>query len=193
MEIRILKEEELSQASGLARFVFDYVLRNRMEFTQTIPFVENYIAADNLQHMYEKGQLTLWGVFVEEQLAGVSGMQSDGMITLLYILPQYTGRKFGNKLLQTMREYAKEVLRLSKVTVNAAPAWTAAYFKKNGFRTVNKELNFQVPFVPMQAFSEEISLQKREKITFSTIAWAVVACIGFATIIGIWFMMTYLF
>ena len=44
MNIRILEEMELGQASGLSRYVFDTRLRNRMEFTQTIPFIENYIS-----------------------------------------------------------------------------------------------------------------------------------------------------
>ena len=49
MEIRVLREEELIHASGLSRFVFDACLRNRMEFLQTIPFVEEYISEANLK------------------------------------------------------------------------------------------------------------------------------------------------
>ena len=54
MEIRILQEEELVNAAGLSRYVFDTCLRNRMEFTQTIPFVEIYISELNLREMYRE-------------------------------------------------------------------------------------------------------------------------------------------
>lgn len=193
MEIRILKEEELVHASGLSRYVFDACLRNRMEFTQTIPFVENYIAESNLKTMYKENRLIVWGAFEEGQLVGVSGMQTDGMITLLYVLPQYGRRKCGASLLFTMREYAKNCLKLHKVTVNATPAWTSQYFQKQGFTLINPNTNLRVPFVSMQALSEKIALQKKEKISGRTIAWAIIACVGFATIVSTLFMMSYLF
>lgn len=193
MNIRILKEEELIHASGLSRFVFDSCLRNRMEFTQTIPFVENYISETNLRNMCGENRLIVWGAFEQEQLVGVGGMQADGMITLLYVLPQFAGRSCGAKLLLTMRAYAKDVLQLPKVYVNATPAWTSAYFQKQGFLPVNANQNLRVPFVTLQALSEKMSFQKRERISGITIAWAIVACIGFATIAGSWFMISYLF
>lgn len=193
MDIRILKEEELVHASGLSRFVFDSCIRNRMEFTQTIPFVENYIAEANLKQMCQENRLVIWGAFEQEQLVGVAGMQIDGMITLLYVLPQYMGRNCGMRLLMTMREYAKEQLQLSKVFVNATPAWTAGYFKKQGFLPVNPNQNMRVPFIPMEAYSEKMAFQKKEKITGKVIALAILACVGFATIVGSWFMIDYLF
>ena len=193
MEIRILKEEELAQAAGLSRYVFDTCLRNQMEFTQTIPFVENYITEMNLKTMFQEKQLIVWGAFAEEQLVGVAGLQTDGMITLLYVLPQYMARGCGMHLLTEMREYAQIVLHLDKVIVNATPAWTAAYFKKNGFDLMNPNQNMHVPFVSMQASSKQIQFQKKEKISGRMIAWAIVACVGFATVVGSWFMASYLF
>lgn len=193
MNIRMLREEELIHASGLSRYVFDTCLRNRMEFTQTIPFVENYIAEANLKNMCQENKLIVWGAFEEEQLVGVSGLQTDGMITLLYVLPQYAHRNCGSSLLTAMREYAKDVLHLTKVVVNATPAWTAPYFQKHGFSMVNPNTNLRVPFVPMQAFSDKTAFQKKERISVRTIAWAIIACVGFATVAGSLFMMFYLF
>ena len=126
--IRIVQEEELKIASGLSRYVFDYCLRNRMEFPQTIDFVEQYIAEENLRKLCQEGKLIIWGVYEGEQLVAVSGLQSDGMITMLYVLPQCQNRGYGSKLLIVMREYAKDVLGFSKVSVNANPAWTSFFF-----------------------------------------------------------------
>lgn len=192
MEIRMLVEDELKYASGLSRYVFDICLRNRMEFTQTIPFVENYIAESNLVEMHRENRLITWGAFEQEQLVGVAGMQTDGLITLLYVLPQYTRRNCGMHLLAVMRGYAQEVLHLDKVIVNATPAWTAAYFKKNGFALEDPKQNMHVPFVKMEALSKDREFQKKEKITGGIIAGAIFACLGFATVASAWFMILYL-
>ena len=193
MNIRIIEEMELVHASGLSRYVFDTCLRNRMEFTQTIPFVENYISEENLRAMCRENKLIIWGAFEQEQLVGVAGMQTDGMITLLYVLPQYGGRNCGMQLLTVMREYAQSVLQLNRVIVNATPAWTAIYFKKHGFSLINPNQNMHVPFVPMEAMSEKSGFQKKEKISGKTIVGAIFACVGFATIVSVGFMISYLF
>lgn len=193
MEIRILQEEELANASGLSRFVFDNCLRNRMEFVQTIPFVENYIAEVNLRKMCAEDALKVWGAFEQGQLIGVSALQADGMITMLYVLPQFSRRKYGSKLLFAMREYARDVLKLPQVFVNATPAWTASYFVKQGFFYRDKNVNMRQPFVSLFALSNQTELYKREKISGRTIALAIAGCIGFATLAGSLFMISYLF
>ena len=192
MEIRVLREEELIHASGLSRYVFDACLRNRMEFLQTIPFVEEYISEVNLKEMCRENKLTVWGAFEQEQLVGVSGMQNDGMITLLYVLPQYTGRGCGMQLLTVMRKYAQTVLQINRVVVNATPAWTAGYFSKCGFSTVNPKPNMRVPFLPMHSQLCNGAFCQKEKISGKTVAGAIIACISFATIVSVWFMITYL-
>ena len=192
MNIRILRDEELIHAAGLSRYVFDTCLRGRMEFTQSIPFIEEYISEANIRTMFSENRLILWGAFEEEQLVGVSGLQSDGMITLLYVLPQYAGRGCGMNLLQVMRGYAKDVLHRSKVLVNATPSWTSVYFKKNGFVPLNTESAIGVPFVSMEALTDAGAVQKKEKISGFTIFFATLSCVGFATIASVLFMLFYL-
>ncbi len=192
MEFRIIKEEELANAAGLSRYVFDNCLRNRMEFTQTISFVEEYVSEWNLRNMYLGDKLTLWGAFEQEQLVGVSALQSDGMITMLYVLPQFSGRKIGSTLLLMMREYAKDVYGFEKVFLNATPAWSAFYFANQGFEYVDPSKSVRVPFVPMYALSNDIGSQKRAPITGKTVAAAVLGCLLFATLVGCIFMMTYI-
>lgn len=193
MEIRILKEDELAYASGLSRFVFDDCLRNRMDFAQTIPFVENYISDQNLKTMVREGRLTVFGAIEEGRLIGIGGVQSDGLLTLLYVLPQYAQKGCGKKLIETIKTYAQKELNLSQISVNATPAWTASYFQKQGFFPVNENWKMQVPFVPMQADVRNTIHPKKEKITLSTVALATISCVAFASMVGILFMMHYLF
>ena len=96
MEIHVLQEEELKAAAGLSRYVFDHALRDRMEFEQTIAFVEEYLKEENLRSLYQQATLQLWGAFEEEMLVGVGGLQSDGMITMLYVLPQFSNKGIGS-------------------------------------------------------------------------------------------------
>ena len=193
MEVRILQEEEIKIASGLARYVFDYCLRNRMEYPQTIAFVEEYITEENLRNLCAQNKLLLWGAFEGEQMVGVSGMQSDAMITLLYVLPQCQNRGYGSKMLKLMREYASKVCGFQRVQVNANPAWTSFYFAKKGFANVEQNQDLRAPFVPMYALSMNMEGFEKRKIAKKWIALAIVGCILFATIVGSAFMLFYLF
>ena len=193
MEIRMLQKEEIKIASGLSRYVFDYCLRNRMEYPQTIAYVEEYIAEYHLESVYDACELILWGVFEGNQMVGVSGMQSDGLITMLYVLPQCQNRGYGSKLLKTMRQYAKESCNFSKVTVNANPAWTSFYFAKMGFTYVNPDQDIKAPFVPMYAMSNYMEGFEKRPVSKRVIAFTVAGCILFATVAGCLYMISYLF
>lgn len=193
MEIRVLQKEEIKNASGLSRYVFDTCLRNRMEYPQTIAFVEEYIAEANLAQLLDEGKLILWGAFEGTQIVAVSGMQSDGMITLLYVLPQCQNRGYGSRMLKVMREYAKEVCKFEKVMVNANPAWTSFFFNKKGFAYVNANQDLRVPFVPMYAMSANIDGYEKRPVPKAVIVFTVIGCVLFATTIGCWFMLSYLF
>lgn len=193
MEIRILREEELTNAAGLSRYVFDTCLRNRMEFPQTIAFIEQYVSVENLMQLHKEEKLTLWGTFYQEQLVAVSGLQSDGMITMLYVLPQFHKRKIGSTMLLAMREFARDRYGFEKVVLNATPAWTAFYFSNQGFSYANPKQNVRVPFVSMYAMSNNIGSAIKETLSGKTIGLAVLACFGFATLVGCMYMITYLF
>lgn len=193
MEIRILQREEIKIASGLSRYVFDTCLRHRMEYPQTIAFVEEYIEAENLIKMSDEGKIVFWAVFEENQMLGVSGIQSDGMITMLYVLPQYQNQGYGSKLLNVMCDYARDICGLSKVTLNANPAWTSFFFGKKGFSNVNGKQDLKVPFVPMYAYLTNRNIYEKRKVPKKWIVLAIVGCILFATIAGSLFMVSYLF
>ena len=193
MEIRFIQDEEIANAAGLSRFVFDTCLRMRMDFSQTTTFVEDYLTESNLRAKKQEGQLLLWGVYEEGQLVGTGGMQPNGVITMLYILPQYFKKKYGTNLLNTMRLYAKEILGLSQVTVNATPSFTSYYFEKNGFKTTKPRSGMQVPFVHMYASSDRTQCYKKRPVPAGVIIGAVVGCVIFATLVGCIFMCWYLF
>ncbi len=192
MEIRIIRDEELENVAGLSRLVFDKCLRNRMEFTQTIPFVENYLQVENLKNLCQEEKLVIWGAFEQGQMVGVSGLESDGMITMLYVLPHLFNKGIGRQLLEKMRVYAKEAYGLEKVLVNATPAWTAFYFVKQGFSYLQPNQNMRVPFVSLYALSKQIGLITNRRIPKRYMILALIGCILFATVAASLFMISYL-
>jgi len=191
MEVRFLEETELEYAAGLCRFVFDNCLRIRMDFPQTISFVEEYLTESNFKKQKEEGKLLLWGVYAQRQLLGVAAMQTDGLITALYVLPQCAKRGCGKALLNAMRIHAREVLGLKQLVVNANPAWTSYYFKKFGFRSMDTGKNMQVPFVPMQASLDSSLCFQKKRVSGLAITLTIVGCFLFASIIGIGYMISY--
>lgn len=192
MEIRILQKEEINIASGLSRYVFDFCLRNRMEFPQTIEYVEDYIAASNLMLLVEENKLVLWGAFEGNQMVAVAGLQLDGMITMLYVLPQCQNKGYGSRLLKTMREYAKNACGFEKVVLNANPAWTSGYFGKMGFVNTNSIQDMHMPFVSMYAKSSDIAGFEKKTVSKKVIVFAIIASILLATIAGTAYMIWYI-
>ena len=189
MEIRILQEIEIPNAAGLSRYVFDTCLRKRMEFEQTIGFVEEYLLPEHLMEMAREEKLTLWGVFEGEQLVGVSGLQPDGMITMLYVLPQCANRGYGSALLGIMREYAKNTYGLQQVIANATPAWTSSYFAKQGFAYDHR--NMHVPFITMRAQSGANPMFEKKHVPAKVMIGAAVGCLVFATIACVAYLIWY--
>lgn len=192
MEIRILQKEELGNAAGLCRFVFDNTLRNRILFPQTISFVESYLQIEHIEQLYQEQKLKVWGAFEEEQLLAVSGLQSDALVTMLYVLPQFANRGIGSALLRTMRIYAKEYDGMEKILLNAMPAWTALYFEKQGFSYLQPKPDMRAPFVPMYAWTNESLSPMKRHIPKRYILLAAVGCVLLATAATWLFMMWYL-
>lgn len=168
MKIKILQTEEVPKAVQLARGVFEYCLRNTINEAQLIESFYTYVREENIRQLMEEQKLTLWAAYDEQNnMVAVSGMQSEGHITLLYVLPYFQRRGYGKKLLLTMREYARGTLELAQVTVNAMPAWTASYFAKNKFKAVQNPQ--PVPYVFMHAKSVESTEYPKKEIPTAAI------------------------
>lgn len=193
MEVRLLRKEERILAAGLSHFVFDNYLRNRMAFAQTISFVEQYLSLENLDTLCESGKLLLWGAFEGGVFMGVSGMHTDGLITMLYVHPDFQRKRYGSALLFAMKQYAKEVLQLKRVTINANPAWTYTYFLKQGFFTQQKNPYTNVSFIPMYAETADAQIFHKKYVSGKVYALVIVGCIVSITLFGIGFLAGFMF
>ena len=191
MEIKILQTEEVPKAVQLARGVFEYCLRNTINEAQLIESFYTYVKAVKIRKYgseVKAQKLTIWAAYDEQNnMVAVSGMQSEGHITLLYVMPYYQRRGYGKKLLLTMREYAREKLELAQVTVNAMPAWTASYFAKNKFKAVQNPQS--VPYVFMHAKTVESTDYPKKEIPTAAILATSLGGLAICTAIAIAFIM----
>ncbi len=191
MEIRILTIEEIPQAVSLANGVFDYCLKNYIKDQQTVGFFLEYANEENIRQMMQEGRLILWGGFEQNNLVAMSGMQREGHITMLYVLPLFQGRGWGKELLLEMRSYAKKELHLQYVTVNATPAGAAGYFGKRRFQSAALP-NPMASYIPMQAKSvEKVSYEKKP----IPAGWAIGTSVGavvLSAVVAFGFMIFYI-
>ncbi len=191
MEIKILTTEQLPEAAGLARGVYGYCLRNNVPNPKMSQAFDQYSHQDYLNNMMSEGHLVMWGAYEQDTIVGVSAMQAEGHITMLYVHPMYQRRGIGKKLLEEMRKYAKNIYNLSSVTLNAMPAWTERYFAKRKFKRMNVMPNND--FVSMQAASlDEITYEKKPlptgvvlSVVFGSLFFCILAVvIGLISLIG---------
>ncbi len=191
MEIKLLTTEQLPEAAGLARGVFDYCLQNSINNPKMVQAFEQYSHQDYLKHMMEENYLVMWGAYDQGTIVGMSAMQTEGHITMLYVHPMYQRRGIGKKLLEEMRKYAKSVYNLSIVTVNAMPVWTENYFARRKFSRMNVMPNND--FVSMQAAAiDEVTYEKKPlstgvvlSVVFGSLFFCILAVvIGLVQLIG---------
>jgi ribosomal protein S18 acetylase RimI-like enzyme len=193
MEIRILKPEEYMEAVQVAHGVFDYCLRQHITDRQLIDGFRAYANEPALCRMAEEGRLTLWGVFEENRIVGMSAMQSEGHITMLYVYSAFQRRGFGSSLIEEMRRYAATKYGLRMVTLNALPAWTSDFFAKRGFRPVKLEPGTQLPFVPMQTrVSSPYRTYEKKPIPGGVVVGTSIAGLVLCFLVAIGFMASYL-
>lgn len=190
MEIRILTEQEISKALSLARGVFDFCVGGNVPDPQLVDGFMEYSSENNIRRMQADGSITLWGAFEQGQMAGMSAMQKEGHITMLYVFPVFQRRGIGRQLLKTMRAYGRSAYGHSYVTVNAMPIYTAAYFQKRGFAQI-KQAAGGCPYVSMKAKTiKEVAYEKKELST----GWVIGTSIGgllICAVVAVAFMVCY--
>ena len=191
MKAQILTEDQIPEALSIARGVFDYCLRNSINNPKMVQAFEQYSHQDYLKHMMEENYLVMWGAYDQGTIVGMSAMQTEGHITMLYVHPMYQRRGIGKKLLEEMRKYAKSVYNLSIVTVNAMPVWTENYFARRKFSRMNVMPNND--FISMQAVAiDEVTYEKKPlstgvvlSVVFGSLFFCILAVvIGLVQLIG---------
>ena len=184
MEIRILGEQEVAQAADLAQVVY----RNQIEPYFNQPKMNQhfyeYAKKDTLTGRAAAGQVYVWGAFEGANMVGMSAMQPEGHVTLLYVLPQYQKRGMGKAMRLEMKRYAFERLHLQQLTLSAMPAWTANYFARNGYVKMITG-NAMAPYISMVSPIKYHMDYTAKKWSTPVVIGVSAATLGFVTVVGI--------
>lgn len=166
MEIRLLSEEEITKAVELAKNVNEVCVAPKMQqFPEMMHYVGAYIAEENIRDLFDYRKLFLWGAFDQEQLIGMSGMERNGHITMLYVLPFFQNRHVGARLLEAMKCFAKMEGRLNRVTLSAMPTSTGSFFQKYNFVPMDARQSWNGPYVSMVDKIEKDAIYEKHPIT----------------------------
>lgn len=89
--------------------------------------------------------LTFYGEFVEEDLAGIIAMRGDSHISMLFVKKQYHRRGIGKALLK----HAIENSQADKITVHSSP-YALEFYRRLGFVDTDVEqVRDGIRFIPM--------------------------------------------
>ena len=184
MEIRILGEQEVAQAADLAQVVYRNQIEPYFNQPQMNQYFYEYAKKETLTGRAAAGQVYVWGAFEGANMVGMSAMQPEGHVTLLYVLPQYQKRGMGKAMLLEMKRYAFEVLHLHQLTLSAMPAWTANYFARNGYVKMITR-NPMAPYISMVSPIKYHMDYTAKKWSTPVVIGVSAAALGFVTVVGI--------
>ena len=157
LEIRRLREEELSQALELVWEVFEKEIKP--SYTEEgVQEFQKFIDHNQMRSLYTKGEIIFWGAF-EEELIGTVAVRSDGHISLFFVKNEYQGLGVGKALFQMMYNYLVEELKVKKITVNAAPQSVAKYIHMGLRQMGNMEERNGICSVPMEMYASPTLVQ----------------------------------
>lgn len=190
MKAQILTEDQIPEALSIARGVFDYCLRARITDLEMIHIFLQYTENTNIRNMIAEGTLTMWGIFEQGHMIAMSGMQKEGHITMLYVLPVFQRRGCGRCLLEEMKAYAANQYQLQRVTLSAMPAWTADYFTKRRFHPM--EVTQPCSFVPMQAKTVARAIYEKKEIPSGVILGTSIGGLAVCAAVAVGFMVLWM-
>ncbi len=190
MKAQILTEDQIPEALSIARGVFDYCLRARITDLEMIHIFLQYTENTNIRNMVAEGTLTMWGIFEQGHMIAMSGMQKEGHITMLYVLPVFQRRGCGRCLLEEMKAYAANQYQLQRVTLSAMPAWTADYFTKRRFHPM--EVTQPCSFVPMQAKTVARAIYEKKEIPSGVILGTSIGGLAVCAAVAVGFMVLWM-
>lgn len=179
MKIRLLGENEIQMAINVAHETYRECVLPFVRMEEEVKQYNSYVNLENLWKEVHEGRLLIWGLFEAEELCAVSAMQTVGHITMLYVRRAFQKKGYGTALLDWMRGYAKETLRLKKVTVNVTPLFSESFFQRVGFKRMKEVMYPQIYFVSMEAKVKDMPEVKPERV----IRWNVIMGVIIGTLV----------
>lgn len=146
--IRYIDKTEWEEAMALAWRTFqrfdaiDYTKEGEDSFL-------NFISDQGLYRMFCNGDYKVFAAYQEGNMIGIISLRKRTHISLLFVDEKYHGKGIGTELVDHVAKFVRDELKLSFLTVNAAPA-AVEFYRKIGFEDAGTELiNDGIKYTPM--------------------------------------------
>lgn len=182
MNIRILEQRELLGAMHLVWDVFA---------TRTAPLYspegvaeyQSFIKITNIENLYIKKELFIWGAFEGNELHGVGAMYKTGHIAILDVDAAYQNRGVESLLFETMKQFCAQNLGMMRMTVNAAPNTTSLYQGLGFHSNTPEQTRNGVRFVDMDFLISPGDIKRTDKKSQNGLIIGLVVGVGLCVII----------
>lgn len=151
MEIRMLGKQELLPALHLVWEVFaedvapTYPREGVEEF-------QKFIKYDHILSLYQKREIIFFGAFEEEKMLGTIAVRNSGHISLFFVKKEEQKKGVGRKLYNVACDFCARQLRITRLTVNAAPEAAVIYQHLGMLQTGPEQQVNGICFVPMEMY-----------------------------------------
>lgn len=152
MEIRILNQQEILPALKLVWEVFVQDIASSYTPEGVAQF-QKFIKYDSINEMYQRGEITFFGAFDEEEMKGTLAVKSSGHICLFFVKSECQGQGIGKMLFQEMYNYCVQKLRVNKITVSAAPGALTQYLHLGMRQTGEERIESGIRYIPMEMYA----------------------------------------
>lgn len=151
MYVRELNQHEILPALHLIWEVFAedvaccYTPEGVAEFQQFIKY-------ENINRMYQSGELAIFGAFDAGELVGTISVKRAGHICLFFVRCSCQGKGVGRRLFQAVVNHCIQRLRVSRITVNAAPNAVPKYIHMGMRQTDEEQVVNGMRYIPMEMY-----------------------------------------
>lgn len=180
MLVRMVQPQEVLSALHLVWEVYASDVAP-LQNPEAVAGFQNFIKYDNIFPRIQSGEITLFGVWEENELCGVSGIDRRGNILLLYVAKRWQRRGAGHQLMQAMYQFCAQTLVITRVMIRAFPSAVTA-LNHLGMREV-APVQYAGPevFVPMELMIAPGAMKPqktRNKKVIALVAAGVVLCVA---------------
>lgn len=191
MQIRLIRETELWNAMNLCYRIFMQQVAPRYS-PEGIKNFEDFLAFEKQLEWHRNQERFTFGAFEGSILCGVSQMDTDGHISLLFVETHRQKEGMGTALVYEMARMAQQRFGCKILTVNAAPSVAEAYVKMGFVQNAPAQCQGGIDFVPM--FIETYKAiangkmrpkDKKERLVLSIVLASVTVFLLFFTILAV--------
>lgn len=182
-EIFPVPREKIEGCVLLARKVFDEEIAPYYSEEGVNEFY-GFTSLESIFQLVDQKEMFFWGAFIDQELHGMIAVKKSGHISLFFVEKEWQNQGIGRALFHASYQYCANVLRVPRMTVNAAPGSVSKY-SHMGFRQVNSAQNVHgIVYVPMEMYVSAGRVVDSANEKNSKVAKIVLAiCVGWMIIL----------